>query len=294
MAMTAVRRMAVLSIATSITTLALKFGAYFLTGSVSLWSDAVEALVNLAAGLVALGALTLAEQPADDRHTYGHDKAEYFSSGVEGALILFAAVAIIWSAVGRIMAPQPLEQLGIGMLVAALAAGANFSAAWVMLKVARQHDSITIEADAKHLMTDVWTTAGILVGLAVVVWMPQWSILDPIMAIAVALHILFTGFDLIRRSADGLMDVALPAEDVARVGALISAELPPDASYHALRTRKAGARRFLEFHLLVPGELSVAQSHELCDRIESSLHAHFAKAHVTIHVEPNETSEPHS
>jgi cation diffusion facilitator family transporter len=294
MAMTAVRRMAVLSIATSITTLALKFGAYFLTGSVSLWSDAVEALVNLAAGLVALGALTLAEQPADDRHTYGHDKAEYFSSGVEGALILFAAIAIIWSAVQRILSPQPLEQLGVGMLVAALAAGANFAAARVMLKVARQHDSITIEADAKHLMTDVWTTAGILVGLAVVVWMPQWSILDPVMAIAVAVHILFTGFDLLRRSADGLMDVALPENDVARVEALIRAELPPAASYHALRTRKAGARRFLELHLLVPGELSVADSHALCDRIEASLHAHFAKAHVTIHVEPNETSAPHS
>jgi cation diffusion facilitator family transporter len=293
MAMTAVRRMAVLSIATSITTLALKFGAYFLTGSVSLWSDAVEALVNLAAGLVALGALTLAEQPADDRHTYGHDKAEYFSSGVEGALILFAAIAIIWSAVQRIVSPQPLEQLGFGMLVAALAAGANFAAARVMLKVARQHDSITIEADAKHLMTDVWTTAGILVGLAVVVWMPQWSILDPVMAIAVAVHILFTGFDLLRRSADGLMDVALPEKDVARVEALIRAELPPAASYHALRTRKAGARRFLELHLLVPGELSVADSHALCDRIEASLHAHFAKAHVTIHVEPNETSAPH-
>ncbi len=293
MAMTAVRRMAVLSIATSIATLALKFGAYFLTGSVSLWSDAVEALVNLAAGLVALGALTLAEQPADDRHTYGHDKAEYFSSGVEGALILFAAIAIIWSAVQRIVSPQPLEQLGVGMLVAALAAGANFAAARVMLKVARQHDSITIEADAKHLMTDVWTTAGILVGLAVVVWMPQWSILDPVMAIAVAVHILFTGFDLLRRSADGLMDVALPENDVARVEALIRAELPPAASYHALRTRKAGARRFLELHLLVPGELSVADSHALCDRIEASLHAHFAKAHVTIHVEPNETSAPH-
>jgi cation diffusion facilitator family transporter len=293
MAMTAVRRMAVLSIATSITTLALKFGAYFLTGSVSLWSDAVEALVNLAAGLVALGALTLAEQPADDRHAYGHDKAEYFSSGVEGALILFAAIAIIWSAVQRIVSPQPLEQLGVGMLVAALAAGANFAAARVMLKVARQHDSITIEADAKHLMTDVWTTAGILVGLAVVVWMPQWSILDPVMAIAVAVHILFTGFDLLRRSADGLMDVALPENDVARVEALIRAELPPAASYHALRTRKAGARRFLELHLLVPGELSVADSHALCDRIEASLHAHFARAHVTIHVEPNETSAPH-
>lgn len=293
MAVTAVRRMAMLSIATSIVTLALKFGAYFLTGSVSLWSDALEAFVNLAAGLVALGALTLAEQPADERHAYGHDKAEYFSSGVEGALILVAAIAIIWSAVERVLAPRPLEQLGLGMLIALLAAAANFVTARVMLKVARQHDSITIEADARHLLTDVWTTAGVLVGLGLVVLAPQWAILDPLMAIAVAVHILFTGFELMRRSADGLMDVALPAKDVKRVEALIGAELPSAASFHALRTRKAGARRFLELHLVVPGTLSVAESHALCDRIEAALMASFAKAHVTIHVEPRETAAPH-
>jgi cation diffusion facilitator family transporter len=292
--MRAVRRMAYLSIATSLATIVLKFGAYFLTGSVSLWSDALESLVNLAAGVVALGALMVAEQPADDKHAFGHDKAEYFSSGVEGALILFAALAIIWSAVNRIISPQPLEQLGAGMLIALLAAGANFAAARVMLKVAHQHDSITIEADAKHLLTDVWTTAGILVGLAVVIYMPQWAILDPLMAIAVALHILFTGFDLLRRSADGLMDAALPEKDVAKIETLIRAELPTDASFHALRTRKSGARRFVELHLLVPGTLSVVDSHELCDRIETSVHTHFAKAHVTIHVEPNETSAPHA
>jgi cation diffusion facilitator family transporter len=282
-----------MSVAGAIATIGLKSLAYGLTGSVGLLSDAIESIVNLVGAIVALAMLTIAARPPDEDHHFGHSKAEYFSSGVEGALILFAAIAIIWSAVQRIVSPQPLEQLGVGMLIAALAAGANFAAARVMLKVARQHDSITIEADAKHLMTDVWTTAGILVGLAVVVWMPQWSILDPVMAIAVAVHILFTGFDLLRRSADGLMDVALPEKDVARVEALIRAELPPAASYHALRTRKAGARRFLELHLLVPGELSVAESHALCDRIEASLHAHFAKAHVTIHVEPNETSAPH-
>jgi cation diffusion facilitator family transporter len=291
--MTAVRRMALLSIATSLVTLALKFGAYWLTGSVSLWSDALEAFVNLAAGLVALGALALAEQPADEGHAYGHDKAEYFSSGVEGALILVAAAAIIWSALERLLAPRPLEQLGTGMLIALLAAAANFATARIMLKVARQHDSITIEADAKHLLTDVWTTAGILVGLGIVRVAPQWALLDPLMAIAVAAHILFTGFDLLRRSADGLMDAALPARDVTRVEALIGAELPPDASFHALRTRKAGARRFLEFHLLVPGSLTVAESHALCDRIEAALTASLAKTQVTIHVEPNETNAPH-
>ena len=291
--MTAVRRMALLSIATSLATLALKFGAYFITGSVSLWSDAVEALVNLAAGLVALGALTLAEQPADDRHAYGHDKAEYFASGVEGALILVAALAIFWSAALRLVEPHPLERLGWGMVVAALAAGANFTTARIMAKVAHQHDSITIEADAKHLMTDVWASAGILGGLLVVIWKPEWSILDPLMAMAVAVHILFTGFDLLRRSADGLMDAALPEKDVRRAEALIHAALPADATFHALRTRKAGPRRFLDLHLLVPGTMSVADSHALCDRIEAALAAKLARAEITIHVEPRETQAPH-
>jgi len=292
--MRAVRRMAYLSIATSLATIVLKFGAYFLTGSVSLWSDALESLVNLAAGLVALGALMVAEQPADDRHAYGHDKAEYFASGVEGALILVAAVSIIWSAVHRLIDPVPLARLGAGLAVAFLAGAANFVTARIMLKVARQHDSITIEADAKHLLTDVWTSVGIIGGLLVVMAMPQWAILDPLMAIAVGIHIIVTGASLLRRSADGLMDVALPAAEVKRAETLIRAEMPEGSSFHALRTRKAGARRFLEFHLLVPGTMSVLDSHSLCDRIEATLVASLAKAQVTIHVEPNETQAPHS
>ncbi len=291
--MNPVRRVALLSIATSVGTIVLKFGAYFLTGSVSLWSDALESLVNLAAGLVALGALTLAAQPADDRHAYGHDKAEYFSSGVEGALIVVAAVAIIASAVQRLVAPVPLEHLGPGILVAMVAGAMNLITSRMMIKVARQHDSITIEADAKHLMTDVWTSVGILIGLAIVMVMPQWAILDPLMAIAVAIHIVVVGIDLLRRSADGLMDAALPAHEVARAESLIRAELPSGASFHALLTRKAGARRFVEFHLLVPGTTTVTDSHELCDRIEAALTAHLPKSHVTIHVEPRETQAPH-
>jgi cation diffusion facilitator family transporter len=291
--MHAVRRMAQLSIATSLATIVLKFGAWFVTGSVSLWSDALESLVNLAAGLVALGAIVLSEQPADDRHAYGHDKAEYFSSGVEGALIVVAAVAIMWSAIRRLIEPQPLTLLGPGLLIALLAAAANFATARVMLKVARQHDSITIEADAKHLMTDVWTSAGILAGLLVVMMKPEWRILDPLMALAVAVHIVVTGVGLIRRSADGLMDAALPPAEVKRAEALIRGELPAEASFHALRTRKAGTRRFLEFHLLVPGGMTVAASHALCDRIEAALTGHLAKSQVTIHVEPLETQAPH-
>jgi cation diffusion facilitator family transporter len=292
-AMRAVRRMAYLSIATSLATIVLKFGAYFLTGSVSLWSDALESLVNLAAGLVALGALMVAEQPADDKHAYGHDKAEYFSSGVEGGLILVAAVSIIWSATQRLIDPQPLVRLGPGLVVAFLAGGMNLATARVMLRVARQHDSITIEADARHLLTDVWTSVGIIAGLVVVMAIPRWAILDPLMAIAVGVHIIVTGVGLLRRSADGLMDAALPAAELARAEALIRTELPAGGSFHALRTRKAGARRFLEFHLLVPGTMSVAESHAACDRIEAAIVAHLDRAHVTIHVEPNETQGPH-
>ncbi len=287
--MKALRRMAMLSIATSIATMALKFGAWFITGSVSLWSDALESFVNLAAGLTALGALTIAGRPADDDHAFGHDKAEYFAAGVEGALILVAAAAIIWSAVQRLIAPQSLQSLGPGILVAVAAAAMNFTTATIMLRAARRYDSITLEADAKHLLTDVWTSAGIVAGLAVVIFMPHWSILDPIMAIAVGIHIIFTGVNLVRRSVDGLMDAALPANEIQAAETVIRSHLPADASFHDLRTRKAGRRRFLEFHLLVPGERSVAAAHVLCDRVEAALEERLANAHIVIHVEPAES-----
>ncbi len=292
--MTAVRRMVLLSIATSLATIVLKFSAWYVTRSVSLWSDALEALVNLAAGLVALGAITLAHQPADDRHRFGHDKAEYFSSGVEGALILFAAIAIFWSAIQRLFAPQPIEDLAVGLVVACVAGAMNFATARLMLKVAKEHDSITIEADARHLLTDVWTSIGIVGGLLVVLWKPEWAVLDPVMALIVALHILVTGFDLLRRSADGLMDAALPAAEVEQAEAAIATALPATASFHALRTRKAGSRRFLELHLTVPGMTTVAESHALCDRVEAALQVALPRAVVTVHVEPRETQEPHA
>ncbi|MFO1426003.1 MAG: cation diffusion facilitator family transporter [Steroidobacteraceae bacterium] len=280
------RRMALLSIATSIATLALKFGAWGITGSVSLLSDALEALVNLAAGLVALGALTVAEQPADDRHAYGHDKAEYFSSGVEGTLILFAAASIIYAAIGRLRAPAELQHLALGIGVAALAALLNFVTSRVMLRTALQHDSITIEADAHHLMTDVFTSGGVILGLLVVMFAPQLRWLDPLVAILVGLHIIWTGFGLLRRSVDGLMDASLSAEDVEAARNAISSRLPEGTAYDALRTRKAGPRRFVELKLYVPGAWNVDAAHAACDRIESALRDALPNCTATIHVEP--------
>jgi cation diffusion facilitator family transporter len=286
--MSTLQRMALLSIATSIATMALKFGAWWITGAVSLWSDALESFVNLAAGLTAFGALSIASRPADADHAYGHDKAEYFASGVEGALILVAAASIIVSALRRLYTPEPLENLGAGIVVAIAASGMNFATATIMMRAARKYDSITLEADARHLFTDVWTTALIVVGLAIVIVLPQWAILDALLAVAVGVHIVFTGAELLRRSANGLMDVSLPGDEVADIERTIRAELPGEASFHALRTRKSGRRRFLEFHLVVPGGQSVEAAHALCDRIEAAIGNRLANAQVTIHVEPRE------
>ncbi len=280
------QRMAWLSIAASVATLVLKFGAYFLTGSVSLFSDAAESVVNLTAGFVALAALTIAARPADSGHAYGHDKAEYFSSGMEGGLILVAAISIIYAAVERFIHPAPLHQLGLGLGISLVAAAINYGVAVALMKAAKRHDSITLEADAQHLMTDVWTSAGIVAGLLVVMFAPpQWQILDPIMAVAMGLNIVYTGISLIRRSWDGLMDAALPADEVVQIEAAIRSEIPGNASFHDLKTRKSGPRRFAELHLLLPGGTSVTDAHHLCDRIETAIETAFPKASITIHVE---------
>ncbi len=287
--------MALLSIIASLVTLLLKFSAYFLTGSVSLFSDAAESLVNLAAGLMAFFVLAAAARPADENHAYGHDKAEYFSSGVEGALIIVAAASIGYAAVERLFSPQPLSDLGIGLPIAAVAAMVNYGAARAMTKVARQYDSIALDADAKHLLTDVWTSIGVIGGLIVVKYAPpSWWMLDPLMALAMALNIIHTGIGLLRNSLDGLMDVALPTEEIARIEALIRRETPPGSSFHALRTRKAGPRRFIEFHLLVPGYTTVRMAHDLCDRIEEAIGRELANASVTVHTEPDEKSSSHT
>lgn len=287
--MSLLQRMALLSIAASLVTMALKFGAWHLTGSVSLFSDAAESLVNLAGGLVAFIALTIAARPADDEHAYGHDKAEYFSSGVEGGLILVAAVSIVYAALERFLHPVALHDLGPGLLVSCLAAVVNLVTAKILLGAARAHDSITLEADARHLLTDVWTSVGVLGGLAVLMFAPpSWQILDPLMAVAVGLNIVLTGVALMRRSLAGLMDASLPEDEVRSIEKAVRALLPAGASFHDLRTRKAGPRRFIEFHLLLPGATSVSESHALCDRMEEAISAALPHAATIIHVEPQE------
>ncbi len=215
--MMALRRMAYLSVAAALVTMGLKFLAFWLTGSVSLFSDAAESSVNLLAGLIALAAITVAHRPADEDHAYGHDKAEYFSSGAEGALILVAAATIAYAAIERFANPAPLADLGPGLLVATVAAGVNWVVATVMLRVGRQYDSITIEADAHHLMTDVWTSGGVIAGLLVVMLSPSWAILDPIIACVVAVKIVYTGVDLVRRLAGVLAQPAHPQVRLAPV-----------------------------------------------------------------------------
>lgn len=290
--MSLLRRMALLSIAASLVTMALKFGAWFVTDSVSLFSDAAESLVNLAGGLAAFAALTIAARPADADHAYGHDKVEYFSSGVEGALILVAAVSIVYAALDRFLHPQALHDLGPGLLISLTAAMVNLGVARALLKVARSHDSITLEADARHLLTDVWTSAGVLGGLVVVMFAPpSWQILDPVMAVLVGLNILATGAGLMRRSMAGLMDSALPEAEVESLEAAVRPLLPAGASFHDLRTRKAGPRRFIEFHLLLPGVTSVSESHALCDRMEAAIDVALPHTTVIIHVEPMETHD---
>ncbi len=284
------------SIAASVITLALKYGAWFATGSVGLLSDATESLVNLAAGIMALATLTYAARPADHDHAYGHGKIEYFSSGAEGLLIIVAAAGIAWTAVQRFISPQPLANLGPGLAVALAAAAVNFFTAQALLTAAKRFDSITLEADARHLFTDVWTSAGMVTGLSVLLFAPpSWQILDPVIAILMAGNIVFTGVGLIRRSAAGLLDRSLPENEMRVIEQAIRthAALQDNAAYHGVRARKSGHIRFVDFHLLVPGSMSVTQAHELTSRIEESLRRDLPHCQVTIHVEPLEADASH-
>ncbi|MFN8459132.1 MAG: cation diffusion facilitator family transporter [Anaerolineae bacterium] len=280
-------RFAWLSIATALATIGLKLGAYFLTGSVGLLSDALESLVNLVAAIIALAVLTVSARPPDEEHTYGHSKAEFFSSGAEGGLILVAAVSIIMAAIPRLITPQPLEQVGLGLGVSVLASLINLGTAQILLQAGKRHRSITLEADAHHLMTDVWTSVGVLVGIGAV-WLTGWERLDPVIALLVAANIIWAGVSLVKRSMLGLMDTALPPEDQAMIQQILEPYRQQGIQFHALRTRSAAARRFISLHVLVPGIWTVQQGHNLLERIEADLRSRLEPVTVFTHLEPRE------
>lgn len=278
-------RYAWLSIAAAISTILLKGVAWQLTGSVGLLSDAIESFVNLAGALMALWMLTLAAQPADAAHPHGHGKAEYFSSAFEGFLILLAALSIGYAAVTRLLDPQPLEAVGIGLVVSVVASIINFATSVVLMRVGKKHNSITLEADAHHLMTDVWTSVGVISGVGLVAW-SGWLWLDPIIALLVAANIIWTGFQLMRRSADGLMDRALPTEALEKIERLLADYRRQGLEFHALRTRQAGSRAFVTLHVLVPGHWTVQDGHDWAGRIEADIRRTLDHADVTTHLEP--------
>jgi cation diffusion facilitator family transporter len=280
---------AVLSIVVALLNIALKFGAYLLTGSVGLLSDALESGVNLVAAIVALWAITYAAKPADDTHTFGHSKAEYFSSGVEGALILVAAISIAIAAWERLSHPQPLEQLGLGLGLTLVATAINGVLAFKMLQAGRRLRSVTLRADAHHLLTDVWTSVGVLVGV-LLVQLTGWLVLDPIVALVVAANIVWAGFNLLRETGSGLLDAALPEDEQRLITEIFLPYQDQGIQFHALRTRIAGTRRFINFHILVPGAWTVQRGHDLCEAIELSIIRALPGSSVFTHLEPLEDS----
>lgn len=281
-----IERYAWLAVAAAVLTLSLKWLAWWVTGSVGLLSDAIEGFVNLSAALLALWMLRLAASPPSEDHPYGLSKAEYFAAGIEGALIVIAAASIIVSAIPRLFEPRPIETPGLGLGLSALAALINLGVAVVLIRVGREQHSITLEADGRHLMTDVWTSAGVIAAVGIVL-ATGWLILDPLIALAVGIHIIWAGFALMRRSVSGLLDAAIPRDDRDEIAKLFSEySRRYGVAFHALRTRQAGARRFISFHILVPDAWSVAQAHGLSEELESRIRALVPNAGVFTHIEP--------
>lgn len=280
-------RYAKISIAVAVANIALKAAAYGITGSVGLLSDAIESLVNVVGGIMALAMLTVAARPADDDHPFGHGKAEYFSSGVEGAMILLAAVGICWAAIPRFLHPQALEGVGAGLAVTTIASLLNLATALWIYRAGKKHGSITLEANAKHLLTDVWTSIGVIVAIGLVA-ITGWSWLDPLVAVLVALNIVWTGVGIIRRSIAGLMDPTLDSGDRARLDEVLARYQEKGIRFHAVMTRQAGMRRFVSMHVLVPGEWTVQQGHELLEEIEADIRTSLSNCHVITHLEPAE------
>lgn len=276
---------ALVSIAAALTTMALKGVAAGLTGSVGLLSDALESGVNLVAAVLAFVALRAAAKEPDDDYPYGREKAEYLSAGIEGTMILAAAGSIAITAVRRLIDPTPVEQLGVGLAVSVVAAAVNGAVAWVLLRAGRSHRSITLQADARHLLTDVWTSVGVLVGVGLVA-VTGWEWLDPLVALGVAANIVVAGIVLIRRSVQGLLDASLPPDELAAVQRVLTGHANDSVRFHELRSRRSGRRGFVSFHLLVPGDMTVQASHDLAEALEAELRAVVADLVVVIHVEP--------
>jgi cation diffusion facilitator family transporter len=277
-------RFAWLSIAAALATIVLKLVAYLLSGSVGLLSDALESFVNLIAAMIALATLTIAARPPDEEHAYGHGKAEYFSSEVEGALILLAALSISVAAVQRLLNPRPLEQVGLGLIVSAAASLVNLGVALTLRRVGREHESITLEAHAQHLFADVWTSVGVIAGVAATA-LTGLQQLDPLIALAVAANIVWSGVRIVRRSVRGLMDTALADDEQALVKAVLDRYHQSGVQFHALRTRRAGARRFVSLHVLVPGRWTVQRGHQLLERIEADIRHALPNVTVFTHLE---------
>ncbi len=278
-------RYAWLSVAAAVLTIALKLLAWRLTGSVGLLSDAMESLVNLVAALATLGAVLIAARPPDEDHAFGHDKVEYFAAGFEGALILAVAGAIVWSAVPRLLSPPPLADLGPGLALSTLASLINLGVGRLLIVKGRSSGSPALKAEGHHLMTDVWTSAGVLLGLTLV-WLTGWNFLDPLMALVVAGIILFMGVRLLRSAVHGLLDRALPEASLEAVREVLHRYEGEQVRFHALRTRASGARQFVAIHVLVPDEWTVRRGHDLLERIESDLRAVLPAGHIFTHLEP--------
>ena len=280
-------RYAWLSIGAALATLAMKTAAYVLTGSVAFLSDALETVVNLGAAMVALISLSVGARPPDEDHAYGHGKAEYFSSGVEGTLIVLAAIAIWAQAVRRLLEPAPLAEPGIGIIIILLAAGINLGVGLILRRVGRRERSITLEADAQHLLSDVLTSIGVV--LAVVgVSATGWAWLDSLVAMVVGVSLVLAGTRILRRSTLGLMDTALPAGEFGAVAAVLERYARRGVGYHALRTRQAGARAFVSVHIQVPGGWTVQRGHELLEKIEGDIRRILPGVTVFTHIEPAE------
>ena len=276
-----------LSIGAALLTISIKFSAFLVTGSVGLLSDALEGIVNLIAAIVVFITLKIVEQPPDEIHPYGHDKAEYFSSGIEGTLIVIASLTILITSVRRLLNPMPLEQVGLGLALALVASGINFFVGQLLIRTGKKHESITLEADGKHLMSDVWTSVGVVIGIAIAGFTGlEW--LDPIVAMLVGLKIGWEGILIFRRSSQGLMDTAITPQEREVIEAILAQHCMEGTEWHALRTRQSGARRFISFHILVPGEWTIQQGHDFAEQIEADIRNQINHCSVFTHIEPIE------